>query len=46
MTTGERIKQRRKDLGMSAETLAEKIGVSRQALGKWDRGVPRHPVPL
>ena len=27
--TGERIKQRRKEMGLTADTLAEKLGVSR-----------------
>ncbi|WDV46927.1 helix-turn-helix transcriptional regulator [Clostridiaceae bacterium M8S5] len=35
---GDRIVTLRKELNMSQETLAEKIGVSRQAVSKWERG--------
>lgn len=37
MTLGQNIQNARKAKGMSQETLAEKIGVSRQALGKWEK---------
>lgn len=37
MTLGQNIQAARKAKGMSQETLAEKIGVSRQALGKWEK---------
>ena len=37
MTLGQNIQTARKAKGMSQETLAEKIGVSRQALGKWEK---------
>ncbi|MCR5755606.1 MAG: helix-turn-helix domain-containing protein [Acetatifactor sp.] len=42
MTFAEKIKNARKAAGMSQETLAEKLGVSRQAITKWetDRGIP------
>ena len=42
MTFAEKLKSLRKGNGMSQETLAEKIGVSRQAVTKWetDGGVP------
>ena len=42
MTLGERIKNYRKELGLSQEELAEKINVSRQAITKWenDSGIP------
>lgn len=37
MTLGQNIQNARKAKGMSQEALAEKIGVSRQALGKWEK---------
>ena len=37
MTLGQNIQTARKAKGISQETLAEKIGVSRQALGKWEK---------
>jgi len=42
MTFAEKLKSLRKSNGMSQETLAEKIGVSRQAVTKWETegGVP------
>lgn len=36
MTLGERIQYYRKKMGMSQETLAERLGVSRQAVSKWE----------
>lgn len=36
MTTGQRIAQRRKELGLSQESLGEQLGVSRQAIYKWE----------
>lgn len=36
MTLGERIQQLRKTYGLSQEQLAEKVGVSRQAISKWE----------
>jgi len=38
MTFAEKLKSIRKQLGMSQELLAEKIGVSRQAVTKWETG--------
>lgn len=38
MTLGERIKQCRKRSGMSQEKVAELVGVSRQAVTKWESG--------
>lgn len=38
MTTAERIKQRRKDLGLRAEDVAEKIGVSRSTMFRYENG--------
>lgn len=42
MTFAEKLKSARKSAGMSQETLAEKLGVSRQAVTKWEteRGIP------
>ena len=37
-TIGERIKYHRKRLGMTQEQLAERIGVSAQAVSKWENG--------
>lgn len=39
MTLGEKIKSLRKGLGMSQEKLAELMGISRQAVAKWENGV-------
>lgn len=36
MTLGQRIQQLRKDKGMSQEALGEALGVSRQAISKWE----------
>ena len=36
MTLGQRIRERREALGLSQEQVAEKMGVSRQAVGKWE----------
>ena len=36
MTLGERIQNMRKEMGLSQEELAEKIGVSRQSVSKWE----------
>lgn len=42
MTLAEKLKFLRKQAGMSQEQLAEKLGVSRQAVTKWetDAGIP------
>lgn len=42
MTLGQRIAQKRKELGLSQEALGEQLGVSRQAIYKWesDSGLP------
>ena len=37
MTLGQNIQTARKAKGMSQEALAERIGISRQALGKWEK---------
>ena len=38
MTTGRRVAQKRKELGLSQEALGEKLGVSRQSIYKWEEG--------
>ena len=38
MTLGERIAQLRREAGLSQEGLAERMGVSRQAVSKWENG--------
>ncbi len=42
MTFGEKLKVIRRQAGMSQEKLAEKLGVSRQAITKWETnaGIP------
>lgn len=42
MTTGEKIAAMRRELGLSQEALADKLGLSRQAVSKWeaDQAVP------
>ena len=39
MTMGQRIAQKRKEQGLSQEGLGEQLGVSRQAIYKWESGV-------
>ena len=43
MTTGEKIQRLRTDLALSQEQLAEKLGVSRQSVSKWemDQAIPQ-----
>lgn len=41
MTTGEKIQKLRKSNSMSQEQLAEKIGVSRQAISRWELDVSK-----
>ena len=36
MTLGQRIQELRKEQGLSQEALGEKLGVSRQAISKWE----------
>ena len=38
MTIAERILKLRKDAGLSQEAFAEKLGVSRQSVSKWESG--------
>ena len=42
MSLGEKIREHRKQAGLSQEQLAEKLNVSRQAITKWetDKGIP------
>lgn len=50
MTTGERIKLRRKELGMSAEQLADTLGISAATIYRYEKGdiekVPAKSLPL
>ena len=50
MTTGERIKARRKELGISADQLASRIGVSRATMFRYENGaiekVPSYVLAL
>ncbi len=39
MTTGEKIVKLRKQAGYSQEAFSEKLGISRQAISKWENGV-------
>ncbi|MBR6259705.1 MAG: helix-turn-helix transcriptional regulator [Oscillospiraceae bacterium] len=41
MTLGERIKTLRQEQGLSQEVLAERLGVSRQAVSKWEKDLSR-----
>lgn len=42
MTLGEKLKEARKQAGLSQEQLSEKLGISRSAVAKWetDKGMP------
>lgn len=42
MDFSEKLKQIRKNEGISQEQLAERIGVSRQAVTKWETGVSQN----
>lgn len=45
MTTGERIRDRRKELGITADTLAEAIGVSRSTMFRYENGfIEKMPI--
>ncbi|MBO5145322.1 MAG: helix-turn-helix transcriptional regulator [Lachnospiraceae bacterium] len=47
--TGERIKKRRKQIGMSADTLAEYLGVDRSTIYRYEKGdiekIPAQQLP-
>ena len=38
MSLGENIRKKREELKLSQEYVAEKLGVSRQAVSKWETG--------
>ena len=40
MTLGEKIASARKEKGMTQEMLAEKLGVTRQAVARWEQEFP------
>ncbi|MDF2984935.1 MAG: transcriptional repressor DicA [Eubacterium sp.] len=45
MTTGERIRARRKEINVSPDELADKIGVSRSTIFRWENGfIEKMPV--
>jgi transcriptional regulator with XRE-family HTH domain len=45
MTTGERIRARRKELDISADTLAEQIGMSRSTIFRYENGfIEKMPI--
>ena len=48
MSFGEQLRRRREELGMSRDTLAEMLGVSRSAIGNYETGVssPKEDVLL
>lgn len=39
MTMGERIHQKRKELGYTMEELGNKVGVNKSAVNKWEKGI-------
>ena len=47
MTTGERMKQRRKEIGLSAEKVAERLGVSPATIYRYEKGdIEKVPVDI
>ena len=47
MTTAERMKNRRKELGMSAEYVADKLGYSAATVYRWERGdIEKMPMDI
>ena len=45
MTTGERIRVRRKELGITADVLADNVGVSRSTIFRWENGfIEKMPI--
>lgn len=41
MTLGQQIASARREKGMTQEMLAEQLGVTRQAVARWETGVSR-----
>lgn len=39
MTVGEVIREKRKELGLTQEQVARRLGVSAPAVNKWEKGV-------
>ena len=39
MFNGEALRERREEMGISQQELAERVGVSLQTIGRWERGV-------
>ena len=46
MTLGKRIMQHRKRLGMTQEQLADRVGVSAQAVSKWENDLSCPDISL
>lgn len=46
MELGQRLKEHRKELGISQDELAERIFVSRQSISNWETGKPAKPIPI
>lgn len=47
MSVGERMKNRRKELGLSADDIAEKIGVSRSTVFRYEKGeIEKLPIEI
>lgn len=45
MTTGERIRARRKELDITADVLADNVGVSRSTIFRWENGfIEKMPI--
>lgn len=44
MTLGKKLKEVRKQIGMSQEQLAKKLNVSRSAVAKWETDKGAHPT--
>ena len=46
MDFGERLKQLRKDAGLTQDSIAEKLGVHNQTVSKWERGLLQPDISL